>query len=418
MPRKRTTRLYWRERGGERRAYADLRDLGEGRIALKPKGEEQATTDPDIAQALLAEKLKEIRAQRRDRVLLGVERTAELGAFATHHLKMKARSGRVVKQHLAQQQKYLERACDFLGTGRGVHSVSVRDVERWMHALAERKSRRTDDDGKRLTLSPKTVREHLNALSNLYRRAQAEGVVPPGFNPVQAVMDKPRATPGREAKWFEVPEAALLLESARTYKPPKDKHGQPHMYPIVATALLTGGRKSEVLGLDLEDVSFDRKLITFRPNEHRRLKSSTSHRSVPLWPQLEEILREYVFGGKGPREGRLFVSPRTGGKIHDCRKALDAIAKRAEIGPGELRFHRLRHTYTAARLQTLDNGAPVSEYTVMRELGHSSPALVRRIYGHLGEIRHRTEVVEFRAEQFPDQLGDLLRELVGSETSA
>ncbi len=118
-----------------------------------------------------------------------------------------------------------------------------------------------------------------------------------------------------------------------------------------------------------------------------------------MWPQLERVLRAYVFGGEGPKEGRLFPSPRTGGKIHDCRKALDAIGARVSIPTGEIRFHRLRHTYCAARLQTLDNGAPVSEYTVMREMGHSSPALVRRIYGHLGEVRQRSEVVEYRKSE-------------------
>ena len=61
----------------------------------------------------------------------------------------------------------------------------------------------------------------------------------------------------------------------------------------MATFLLTGGRTSEVLGLELDDVSFQRQRITFRPNEWRRLKSKYSRRSVPLWPQLEEILRSY-----------------------------------------------------------------------------------------------------------------------------
>jgi integrase len=98
--------------------------------------------------------------------------------------------------------------------------------------------------------------------------------------------------------------------------------------------------------------------------------------------------------------------------IHDTRKALDAIGERAGFAKGEIRLHRLRHTYTTARLQTLDNGAPVSEYTVMRELGHSSPALVRRVYGHLGEIRHRAEVVEYRVEQHEEVLGERLTALV------
>jgi integrase len=44
-------------------------------------------------------------------------------------------------------------------------------------------------------------------------------------------------------------------------------------YPLLATFLLTGGRESEVTGLELDDVSLDRKTITFRPNAWRRLKT-------------------------------------------------------------------------------------------------------------------------------------------------
>ena len=49
------------------------------------------------------------------------------------------------------------------------------------------------------------------------------------------------------------------------------------------------------------------------------------------------------------------------------------------------RSKMFRHTYTAARLQTLDQGAPVSVYTVAKELGHGGETMVRRVYGHLGQ---------------------------------
>ena len=62
-------------------------------------------------------------------------------------------------------------------------------------------------------------------------------------------------------------------------------------------------------------------------------------------------------------------------------------------------MHMLRHTYCSTRLQTLDRGAPVSPFTVGKELGHGGRALVDRVYGHLGEIRHRSEVVEYRVSQ-------------------
>lgn len=70
-----------------------------------------------------------------------------------------------------------------------------------------------------------------------------------------------------------------------------------------------------------------------------------------------------------------------------------------------------RHTYCAARLQSLDQGAPVSVFTVARELGHGGDALVKRVYGHLGQVRHRAEQVEYRVETFAAQLGARLAAL-------
>lgn len=164
----------------------------------------------------------------------------------------------------------------------------------------------------------------------------------------------------------------------------------PFAYELIATFLLTGGRESEVLGLEVEDVSFDRKTITFRPNQWRRLKTATSFRSVPLWPQLEEILRPMVT---------------------DFRKLLDAVAVRAGWRAGEIRSKMFRHTYCATRLQTLDAGVPVSVYTVAKELGHGGDAMVRRVYGHLGQVRHRAEVVECRVEAHAARLGARLEAL-------
>src|SRR5216684_7963197 len=75
----------------------------------------------------------------------------------------------------------------------------------------------------------------------------------------------------------------------------------------------------------------------------------------------------------------------------------------------EIRSKIVRHTYCAARLQTLDQGARVSTYTVAREMGHGGEAMVRRVYGHLGRLRHRAEVVEYRVEQHAAKLGALVR---------
>lgn len=419
MARRRISRVYTRRRGGEDRFYGDFRDLGGGREALIPPGETRATTDVDVATELAAQRVKELEGSRRGNHLLGVRGQTTLRAFAAHHLVQKAKAGRSVDRWLEQHEAKLRAACDYFGEERDVLSVDVADVQRWANHL------RLQPNGRGGTLSEGSVRHYLNVLSNLYRRAQAERYVPPGFNPVAAMLDKPVGK-REEARWLEVHEASLFLESARLYKPATEqlpqRHGGaisagafPWMHALVATFLLTGGRQSEVLGLEVEDVSFRRKTVTFRPNEWRTLKTSTSHRTVPLWPQLEGILREYLLDRE--REGGLgaLLFSSTRGKeespIRDIRKGLDQIATRAGWTEGEIRTKVFRHTYCAARLQTLDQGAPVSPFTIAREMGHGGTRLVERIYGHLGTIRHRSEVVEYRIEHHKEALGDRLRAL-------
>jgi integrase len=394
-------------RGG--RYYADLRafaDVGGMQEALRAPGEAKGTTDHSVAVKLLADRLKELEGARKDRTLHGLRRRATLAEYASHHLARKAEAGKVELSWIASHELWLRRAIDFLGAGRSLHTIGVSDVQRWAVQLAD-----TTLTGGRP--SGGTVRHHLNALSNLYRRAQSEGVVPPGYNPVAAMLEKPA---GRrlEAEWLEVPDAALLLEAARRPLPLVNGHPTQLVYPLIATHLLTGGRSAEVLGLEVSDVSFDRKTVTFRPNPYRRLKTQGSLRSVPLWPQLEEILRPYTDHRVVERGGTLLFPAEDGGLIADWRGLLDRVAGRAGWKAGEIRSKRFRHTYCAARLQTLDHGAPVSLYTVSRELGHSSTAMVEKVYSHLGTMRHRAEVVEYRVEQHVAILAERLTALSGT----
>jgi integrase len=408
MAKKKTSRVYWRDQGGVRRAYIDLRDLGGGREALKVNGEKRGTTDADIAAELAARRVKELETQKRRKVILGVERVEGLKSFAAQHLLQKAKGGKVTTQWLEAVEFYLQGAISFFGPDRDVASISTADIQRFANHL------QAIPNGRGGTISTGSQRHYLNSLSNLFRRAQSEGVVPPGYNPVGALMEKPSGKPA-EASWLEPHEAALLLERARTYQLGPSNHLAGPIYPLLATMLLTGGRTSEVLGLEVDDVSFQKQTITFRPNEWRRLKTLTSHRSVPLWPQLEDILRLYFADGEraGGLSRLLLPSPAlpSDSLITDFRKALDAVAMRAGWNKGEIRSKMFRHTYCSARLQTLDGGAPVSPFTVGKELGHGGTSMVQRVYSHLGKVRHRSDVVEYRVENHREALGERLTAL-------
>jgi len=155
-----------------------------------------------------------------------------------------------------------------------------------------------------------------------------------------------------------------------------------------------GCRKQEGFGVLRSDIDLDQGEVWLRPNRFRGIKGATPKRSVPLWPQLREILHRHITDDMRP-ESPLFVSPRTGRPITSVRRSLALALDRAGIEK-HVTYHTFRHTYTAARLQTLDGGAPVSPWTVARELGHADLGMLERIYGHLMRVRYRAPVVEYR----------------------
>jgi integrase len=244
------------------------------------------------------------------------------------------------------------------------------------------------------------------------------------------LVEKPSGWSGRaEALFFEVSEGALLLEAARVLEMRDRGSGTttPGLHAIVATFLLTGGRKSEVLGLDVEDVSFDRGVIHFRPNAHSGLKTKTSVRTVPLWAQLRDILQGWMYGGDSPRTHGLLLPAYHGGRIRNLRKSLDAIGEMCGMDEGEVRTGRFRHTYCSVRLATVQRivkpgkdpatdpdpyeYVEVSKFQVQKEMGHGGAQLVDRIYGHGLVNPHRLEAVEYKVERHREELGERLRAL-------
>lgn len=422
MGRRRKTRLYVRHQGGARRFYGDFRDypdVGGGREALVPAGASFATDDERLAQAIIAQRLAELDGFRRRKQRGEPVREACLSTYVEHHIRLKRASANFTEQWVDAAEMHLNAAVEFFCRGakasqRTLETITVGDVQEYVAWLAARSNRR----GR--SLSSSSQRKYLNSLSNLFRRAISERFVAVGFNPVASLLEKPQEGFLRtESRWLEVHDAALLLAFARIPRHMRHAFTLPSnlIHAVIATLLLTGGRPSEVLGLQVKDISFERRTVSFRPNSiRRRLKTSGSHRSVMLWPQLDAVLHDYIATlGEVSAEAPLFASPRTGGLLVDIRKAIDAIASSAGFQTRTIRPYAFRHTYCAARLQSLDNGAPISPFTVARELGHGGFALVNHVYGHLGSVRHRSEVVEFDVTQHREKLGVRLERLHEAE---
>lgn len=416
-------RIIWRNG----RAYGDFRafeDVGGGREALAEPGSIWGTTDPEIADALFDARLAELKDSKRGRVGAPQQKSITLAKLVRDHLVKKQKARKTSDSHLFDLESRLTVAVKHFGRDRDPRTITPDNVREWAEELAE--------GGRR---KPGTVRHYLNALSGLYGRAQEGLYVHPGYNPVSALQDKPTSGRTTEAAFFEVPDAALLLEAARIIDGRRGGHpgdegnratATPGLHAIIATFLLTGGRKAEVLGLDVEDVSFDRGVVRFRPNAHRRLKTTTSHRAVPLWPQLRDILQTWMYGGDTPRTSGLLFPAAHGGMLGNLRHSLDEMGKLCGLDEGEVRTRGFRHTYCSARLQTVqrilkpgmdpsDPGAfdyvEVSRFQVQKEMGHGGAQLVNRVYGHAQRLPYRAEAVEYRVDNHREELGERLRVL-------
>jgi integrase len=373
---------------------------------MRPAGDKQATTSEDVATTLLSERIKELERQKYDQAMGGLRRIASLEQMANEWLdylgKTETRAKTVERYKLAFTHLYkvLERT-------KRIDQITVSEARHALVALRAVPSR----FGRGLSNS--SIHHVLAAVRQAHDYAADEGAARMSGNPWRLLrkIDRPKRN-ATSADFLEVYEAAALLTAIATTR----TRFVP-LRAIVATMLLTGGRRSEVFGLEVGDIDFDRDTVTIRPNRWRPLKRG-GPRTVPLFPQLRAELRAYIaesgrigglllFPGRGTGGGEQLLA---GGKLYD---QLRRAAKVAGIESKRVTPQALRVTYCAARLQSLDGGRPCAHYTVQTEMGHASMDMITRVYGRLGTVRHREEGVEYvpstaaavRADVTPQEAG-------------
>jgi len=260
---------------------------------------------------------------------------------------------------------------------------------------------------KKQELSPKSLNNLRGFLQSAFSAADEAGKYN-GLNPVTKV--KRRKVPERAPMFLEAWEADRLLQ----LHPLKDIWRR-----LFATALFTGLRKGELLGLKKTDVHRERRqILVARSYDHGTTKSK-KERIVPIADGLVRYLEaaidaspsEYVFPGP---DGEMMAEDtkvevilrralgRAGvvtGYRHSCRRckaagvedsvqlATDASPRKCSLCgmqmwckpmPRHLRFHDLRHT-TATLI--LAHGGTLWE--VQKILGHSDPNITAKVYAHL-----------------------------------
>jgi len=231
-------------------------------------------------------------------------------------------------------------------------------------------------------LSPRTVHHHHRVLSQSLKYAVRQGFL--GRNPAELV-DPP--SPRKKAMRTLTPsEVEVLFESATGN----------YYYPVIYTAVSTGLRQAELLGLRWRDIDLDMLSISVSQVLYKRRgicqfkepKTSHSRRRVAMTPKLALFLREYrqerellylELGRQLTLDDLVFTSVE-GNPIDPCvlTHAFTRIARQA--GLEGVRFHDLRHTF--ASLMLLRGAKPK---VISEALGHSSVAFTMDTYSHIIE---------------------------------
>jgi integrase len=233
-------------------------------------------------------------------------------------------------------------------------------------------------------LSVKSRRNIVTLLTTLLADAVAEHYT--AINPMTSrALQRPKAMrEDEEAEEIEVltqAELNLLLDALA-----------PEAQPLFLTALHTGMRLGELLGLQWGDLDWRAKQVRVRRSVYRGLfytpKSRRSKRAIDVGDQLLAVLsrvRRERYGEEAPPADAL-VFPNEQGKPLDPdnvrnRWWLPALAK---AGLRHVRIHSLRHTFASVLIERGENLKYVSA-----QLGHASIQITADTYGHLLTDRKR-----------------------------
>jgi integrase len=200
-------------------------------------------------------------------------------------------------------------------------------------------------------------------------------------NPADAV-DAPKGE-RKEMRTLSADDLARFLDAKTT----------PY-YPIFYTACYTGMRRSELLGLQWQDVDLILGEVSVRRTLHnvkgkvylRPPKTAKSKRLIPLPPSATLVLRQHREQREADREllgkpltGEDFVFARADGSLlHPTivTHAWEKLVRR--LGLRGVRLHDARHTHASLMLK-----AGVHPKVVQERLGHSTIAITLDTYSHV-----------------------------------
>jgi len=233
-----------------------------------------------------------------------------------------------------------------------------------------------------------TVTHMKNAISGILGLAIDDEIIQ--TNPAHNVGKLyKRQDPKLKVVPFDRNELAIILNTFRIHSP--------RLYPLILTLTRTGIRFGEGLGLQWQDVDFERRFITIeRGLSKGKLETPKNgqSRKVDMSKQLASTLKdlhhhrkiETLHRGLKKMPEWVFVNM-FGKPYHESHPRRTFYKALEKAGLRKIRIHDLRHTYATLRISKGDNIADVS-----KQLGHHSIKFTMDIYYHWIPGGNKSEV--------------------------
>ncbi len=169
---------------------------------------------------------------------------------------------------------------------------------------------------------------------------------------------------------------------------------------LLLTAVTTGMRRGEVLGLQWRDIDRERGRVWVRRSIGRdgsaqTPKSRRSTRAIGMAPTLSAALAKHQLASRFKQPTDYVFTTRTGRPLEgrNVSRMFRATLRRA--GLPLIRFHDLRHTY--ASLLVLENAHPKF---ISEQLGHASVQITIDRYSHLFDQSYSDESAKLEQALF------------------
>lgn len=246
------------------------------------------------------------------------------------------------------------------------------------------KRREGRKDGKEGGLSENTLKKHYVIINNVFKKAIKLKMIK--YNPVKSI-DSPKVKK-KKAPVMSGVEFNKLLDVIKE---------DLFMFTFVLTDFFTGMRRSEILGLEWEDINLEEGIIHVRKRlvtvkggikHEEKTKTESSNRKIKISDKLISVLNKYrkeklrlrLSLGDEYNDSKDFVFCRPDGKPYYPKfynDKLNSYLDKAGL-PQKYTIHTLRHTFATINLKN-----KIEPKIIQEMLGHSTISTTLDIYSHV-----------------------------------